>query len=205
MADLRPVAPLRPPWLLALGWTAMIAALAVVFMVWPGSGAIGRSVRPLGDMWLAELGSILTMFTAAWAAFQTGVPGSDRRWAYLPLPSLALWIGASGAGCLRGWLLSPAVAPSAVDEVDCLTFIVAVALPVSLLLFLMLRRAMPLRPELTAILGGLASAAAAATLLSLFHPADAALSDLAVHAGAVLAIVIAAQRFGGRYLAGRTA
>jgi hypothetical protein len=51
------------------------------------------------------------------------------------------------------------------------------------------------------LIAGLASAAAAATLLNFFHPFDAAATDLAVHIFAV-AIVIAANRtFSGRLLA----
>ena len=58
-------------------------------------------------------------------------------------------------------------------------FIVFVSVPLAVALVLMLRRACPLRPGLTATLGGLASAAAAATLLNLFHPFDVAATDLA--------------------------
>ena len=42
-----------------------------------------------------------------------------------------------------------------------------------------------MRPNLTAIIGGLACASAAATLLNFIHPYDAAATDLAVHAVAV--------------------
>jgi hypothetical protein len=47
---------------------------------------------------------------------------------------------------------------------------------------------------------GLASAAAAATLLNFFHPFDAAATDLAVHAVAVVIVVAAARALGGRTL-----
>jgi hypothetical protein len=47
-------------------------------------------------------------------------------------------------------------------------------------------------------MAGLASAAAAATLLNFFHPCDAALADLAVHAVAVLIVVAAAREVGRR-------
>jgi hypothetical protein len=67
-------------------------------------------------------------------------------------------------------------------------------------LVIMLRRACSLAPSLTAAIAGLASAAAAATLLNFFHPFDAALSDLAVHAVAVVIVVAAVRGFGGRTL-----
>jgi hypothetical protein len=81
---------------------------------------------------------------------------------------------------------------------DCLIFIVSLSVPLSVLLFLMLRRACPLQPGLTAAVGGLAVAAAAATLLNLFHPYDAAATDLTVHAAAVALVVVANRALGGR-------
>jgi hypothetical protein len=56
----------------------------------------------------------------------------------------------------------------------CLIFILGLSLPLSLLLIVMLRRGFSLRPNLTAIIGGLACASAAATLLNFIHPYDAA-------------------------------
>jgi hypothetical protein len=47
-------------------------------------------------------------------------------------------------------------------------------------------------------MAGLASAAAAATLLNFFHPFDAAFADLAVHSVAVLIVVAAARAVGRR-------
>jgi hypothetical protein len=65
---------------------------------------------------------------------------------------------------------------------------------------LMLRRGYSLAPSLTAAMAGLAAAAAAATLLNLFHPFDAAAADLLVHAIAVLLVVAAARTIGSRTL-----
>jgi hypothetical protein len=64
----------------------------------------------------------------------------------------------------------------------------------------MLRRAYSLEPPLTAAMAGLASAAAAATLLNFFHPFDAAAADLAFHSVAVLIVVGAAREVGSRAL-----
>ena len=80
----------------------------------------------------------------------------------------------------------------------CLVFIIGVSLPLSALLLAMLRRACPLRPGLTAVLGGLAAAAAAATLLNLSHPYDAAATDLTLHALAVGIVVLANRAIGAR-------
>jgi hypothetical protein len=58
-----------------------------------------------------------------------------------------------------------------------------------------------LQPGLTALIAGLASAAAAATLLNFFHPFDATASDLGIHAAAVAFVVIANRLLGARSLA----
>ena len=56
-------------------------------------------------------------------------------------------------------------------------------------MLLMLRRACPLRPHLTALVSGVAVAAASATLLNFFHPYDASAADLMVHLVAVLLVI----------------
>jgi hypothetical protein len=84
-------------------------------------------------------------------------------------------------------------------------FIVGVSLPLSLLLIVMLRRGFSLRPNLTAIIGGLACASAAATLLNFIHPYDAAATDLAVHALAILIVILANTILGGRILMSKSA
>ena len=78
----------------------------------------------------------------------------------------------------------------------CLVFILGLSLPLSLILIIMLRRGFSLRPNLTAIIGGLACASAAATLLNFIHPYDAAATDLAVHALAVAIVILANTLFG---------
>jgi hypothetical protein len=54
-------------------------------------------------------------------------------------------------------------------------------------------RACPLRPGLTASLGGVASAAASVALLAMIHPFDATADDLVMHGAGVLAIVVATR------------
>ncbi len=196
-ADLRSVRPLAPPWQRALLWSGAVVVLACLVVglahPWQTRGAAPHLVALV----TTSLAPALTAFAAAWAAFETGVPGSSRGWALLPLPPLVLWIGASGVGCLLAWLAPGGVAPGGPPPGECLTFILVVSLPLSGMLLFMLSRALSLQPGLTAGLAGLAAAAASATILGLFHPADTALLDLVVHAGAVLA-VIAASRFAGR-------
>jgi hypothetical protein len=199
-ADLEPVRPLQAPGLRAFIWLAVGVVAGFGLSAIADRPAIAARLEAAPDMWVAAAGSALTMVLAAIAAFQLSLPDRNQRWALLPLPAALLWIGASGAGCLRTWLL-PGVHPAAIDDSkDCLMFILAVSAPLSVLLIAMLRRAYPLRPGLAAAIAGLASAAAAATLLNLFHPYDASATDLTVHVAAVGLVIIANRAYGGRLL-----
>jgi hypothetical protein len=109
-------------------------------------------------------------------------------------------VGASGLGCLRTAILPGPHAAATGDGRDCLVFIVALSAPLAAVMVVMLRRAYPLAPALTAAMAGLAAAAASATLLNFFHPFDAAATDLSVHAAAVALVVIAARALGARAL-----
>ncbi len=197
---------LPPPALRALGWVAVVVALGFGLAQIGDLAAMRARLLAAPDLWLAASGSASTAMLSVLAAFETSVPGRSRWWSLLPAPGVLLWLGASGAGCVRAWTMPGAWAvpgahdPTLVDERMCLVFIVCVSLPLSLLLGVMLRRAHPLRPGLTAGLGGLAAAGAAATLLNLFHPYDAALSDLLVHLCAVALVVAANRLLGGRPL-----
>ncbi len=200
--ELRPVRRLASPWRRAalwLGASLWLACVVGLFADWPSFMA---RLMHTPDMALAFAGGLATAVLAAVAAFVTSVPGRSAWWAALPLPPLALWVGASSAGCLR---LGPAPFTKAEPHMHsmlCIYFIVLVALPLATLLMLQLRRACPLRPGLTAALGGLASAGAAATLLALVHPFDATFEDLGAHLVAVILVVGATEFFGGTRLAG---
>jgi len=199
-ADLRPVRRVPPPAPRALCWLALVAAVAAALATFADVAAMWHRLAASPDMWLAVLGSIATAATAAFAAFELSLPDRSRAWALLPLPAAALWAGASGLGCMRAYVL-PGTHVAAIGETrDCLLFIIGLSVPLSVALILMLRRAYSLAPPLTAAMAGLASAAAAATLLNFFHPFDAAATDLAVHAVAVVIVVAAARALGGRTL-----
>lgn len=189
VADLRPVRRLRPPYLRALAWIGAVAALGAALGEVADVGAVVRRLSSAADMWLAVSGSTATAALAAFAAFELCLPDRSRLWALLPLPGLALWIGASGLGCARSWLIAGTHEASWAETRMCLAFIIGLSAPLSLLILAMLRRAYTLTPTLTGAVSGLAAASAAATLLNLFHPYDAALDDLLVHAAAVLAVV----------------
>jgi hypothetical protein len=127
------------------------------------------------DMWLAVFGSIATKTTSAIAAFELSLPDRSCAWALIPLPAAALWVEASGLGCMRAYVLPDTHVATIGETRDCLMFIIVLSVPLAVALVIMLRRACSLAPSLTATMAGLASAAAA-TLLNFFHPFDAALS-----------------------------
>lgn len=198
-ASLEPVRPLAPPSHRALGWTASALAFGCALLPFADMTAVAARLS-VPDLCAAAIGAALTALFAALAAFQTSVPGRSAAWALLPLPPLALWLAASGLGCLRAWVAPGADLPDAREASGCFVFLMAVSLPLSALLVVMLRRACPLRPTLTAALGGLAVAAAAASLLVPFHPHDATATDLAMHAAAVALVIGLNGLAGGRLL-----
>jgi hypothetical protein len=199
-ADLKPVRPLPPPGRRALLWLALVASLAFLLAAISDRTAVAERLAAAPDLWLAASGSAFTMVLAAVSAFQLSLPDRSPLWALLPLPAALLWLGASGAGCLRVWLVPGTHAAVLDDTKDCLAFILALSVPLSALLLVMLRRGHTLRPGLTAALAGFASAAAAATLLVFFHPYDASATDVVVHVAAVALVIIANRALGGRML-----
>jgi hypothetical protein len=200
VADLAPVEPLAPPWARASGWLGLVLAVAVGLAALANLPALQHRLMATPDMWLSVAGSALTAVLAAVAAFQLGLPDRAPTWAVLPLPGLALWIGASGLGCARAWLIPGTHDASLAETKDCMMFIVGLSVPLSVVMVAMLRRGYSLYPSLTGALAGLAVAAAAATLLVFFHPFDAAVTDLAVHALAVGLVVLANRLLGGAIL-----
>lgn len=198
--NLQPVRPLWSPLGRALIWFALVAVIAAALAMFANLPAMWHRLAATPDMWLAVIGSASTAAAAALAAFELSMPDRSRAWALLPLPAFALWLGASGLGCLRAYVLPGTHVATMGEARDCLVFIVGLSLPLSAVLIVMLRRAYSLAPTLTATMAGLASAAAAATLLNFFHPYDAAATDLTVHLAAVVVVVVALRIVGSRAL-----
>jgi hypothetical protein len=201
-SQLRPVRRLAGPWRRAGLWLLASFWGGLILCQFADLDALRHRLMAAPDMWIAFVAAAVTAVLAAVAAFATSVPGRSAWWAALPLPALAVWVGASTAGCLRTAPLPYTVAEPVMHSMSCIYMIVLIAVPLSMLLMVQLIRACPLRPGLTAALGGLASAGAAATLLALIHPFDANAVDLLAHAVAVVMVVGANRLFGSRLVAG---
>lgn len=198
--ELVPVRRLLPPGLRTVGWLLVVGVIAAGLLMHYGASPMLLRFAGTPDLAWAGLGAVLTAISAAWAAFVLSVPGRRAAWAWLPLPGALLWIGASGLGCLRH-LLAPGTSVAALHQsADCLVFIISFSIPLSALMIVLLRRACPLRPVLTAVLVGLASAAASASLLEICHAYDSAATDLLTHALAVAVVIAANAAMGGRLL-----
>ena len=115
----------------------------------------------------------------------------------LPLPPLAVWLGASGYGCYRNWFAyGPDGSLALGRSWDCFTFIVMTSIPIAAALFFALRRARPLNAIPVMAIGALGVAGLAAAALQFFHPFDVTVTDLALHAAAVILVVAAATLIG---------
>lgn len=196
-----PVRRLRPPVIRAALWLAGLVAVAATFYVGLGgnAGLMGTRAYVLP----AFLSAVATAVVAAVAAFQLSLPDRSDRWLLLPLPTFLLWVAFSGLGCLADLGVEGTWGASFVEMRECLLVILGSAVPLSLLMVLMLRRARPERFGRVALVGGIASAAAAGGVLMLVHPHTSTLLDLLVH-GVCIAIVIGINAIVGGRLLGRT-
>jgi hypothetical protein len=204
VADLHPVRKLARPLFRALAWGGAVLLLGALVMPFVDMHAVATRLMSEPDLWVAAVAEALTALFAAIAAFELSLPDRSPRWGLLPVPALALWIGASGLGCLRSFVVPGLHDASVAESMNCIVFIVGFSFPLSALMVFMLRRGFSLRPSLTGAMAGLAAAAAAALLLNLNHPFDASVSDLSIHGLAIGMVILANRLTGGRLLASKT-
>ncbi|MGH8260424.1 MAG: NrsF family protein [Steroidobacteraceae bacterium] len=187
--DLQPVRRLRAPAVRALVWLLGVAVVAGVAIARFANPAVITGRLAVPQVAVQCLAIAVTGVAAIFAAFQLSVPGRSRHWVWLPVPSLAVWLAASGLGCLRyGWSLG---GPGGIigESSHCFAFIAAVSVPLAGGLFWMLSRARPIAPLPVALLGTLGVAAIAAFLLQFFHPFDVTAIDLGLHLAAVALVM----------------
>jgi hypothetical protein len=199
---LEPVQCLRPPLLRALGWITFATSLIGVFVLLrePRQDLGSQLTDPAYLIQVA--GAWLTGAAATLAAFHVSLPDRPRTWLFLPPPFVALWLSGFAIGCLGHWIGVASGAPIVPDSVRCLETIIMASLPLSLVLWFMLRRAKPLRPSGTAWMGGLAVAAFADTAHLLIHVVEASLLVLVINLVPATIIVLIGGLVGRYRLAG---
>jgi hypothetical protein len=137
------------------------------------------------------ISAVLTGVLALVAAFHLSMPDRSPRWAWLPIPTLVTWVGATSFDCARMAVERGIGALFLSIGWPCFIFITVVSLPLGIALLLMLRRGAPIEPVRVAMLGGLGVSALAAAALHAFHPLHSGLGDIGMHVVAILGIVAA--------------
>ena len=197
VSGVTPVRRLRPPLVRAMFWltlaTAVIAAVALVHGLRPDLAQ--RLRQP--EFWIGTGAALLTGAFAALAAFITSLPDRSRLWLLLPLPAAGVWISTIGYGCLAHWV---ALDPNGIgtgEVLSCIATLVLVSLPLSIIMFWMVRHVAKLRPKGPILSAGIAVAALTAAALSLIHRFDASIMILMWNFGTA-ALIIAIDAVIGR-------
>ena len=199
-----PVRPLANPWrraglwlMLALPYLAM-----VVLLMAPRSDLFEKLRDP--RFLLEESATLITAVLAAAAAFSATVPGRSRIIFLLPVPSLLVWLGSLGQGCVEAWLQFGAEGLKLQQDWACLPAIAITGGVPAIVIVAMLRRGAPLLPHVTIGLAALAAAALGNFGLRLFHPQDASLMVLVWQFGTVALYAALATMLGGCLLSWKT-
>jgi hypothetical protein len=187
--DLAPVRRLRPPLVRAGLWLALALGLLLLL-------ALGQGVRPdlavrLGDRDYVGCvgGALLTGIAAAIGAFMLSLPDRSRWWGLLPLPAVGLWFANIGYECLTNWVVLDPSGMTWGETARCFATLVLAGLPLSLVMYLMLRYSAAFRPTGVALTGSLAIAGLTAAALSLFHVLDASLLVIMWNIGTAVVFV----------------
>lgn len=188
--ELAPVRVLRTPALRALGWLTAVGVISAAAILRFSPLDIILPRLAIARVAIECVATALTAATAILAAFELSIPDRSPRWAWLPLPSFLVWLGASGLGCLRNGIRLHDSADYLGESPHCFTFITAVSVPLAIALFWMLRRARPINALAVAALGTLGVAATAAFVLQFFHPFDVTVIDLGLHLAAIGLVIL---------------
>jgi hypothetical protein len=189
VADARPVRPLRPPFWRALGWTVAASVIVGLLAWWHGP-------RPDLPQRLTEPGfalgmgaALVTGLAGAVAALTASLPDRSRFWALLPIPPAVVWISTVTWGCLSHWVAFGDRAPNYELLASCVIILLATSVPLSGLLFWMLRSTV-VRVRQTILATGIAAGGMTAVALNLLHAYDASVMILAWHLGTAALVML---------------
>lgn len=196
-ANATPVRRLRPPLARATFWLSVAAVILVLLAVSHGARPDLAQRLQQPTFVVSILASLLTGILAAIASFLVSLPDRSRGWLLLPLPALIVWLSTIGYGCLTDWVDIDAGSLRMGEAARCFATLVLTSVPLSLLMFVMLRHAAPLRPLPVALAGSLAVAGMTASALSLFHAFDATVMILMWNLGSA-ALLVGLGTFLGR-------
>jgi hypothetical protein len=197
-ANVTPVRRLRPPLARATFWLSVAAVILVLLAVSHGARP-DLAQRLQQPTFVVGIGaSLVTGILAAIASFLVSLPDRSRGWLLLPLPALLVWVSTIGYGCLTDWVDVTAGSVRLGEAARCFATLVLTSVPLSLLMFVMLRHAAPLRPMPVALTGSLAVAAMTASALSLFHEFDATIMILMWNLGSAAMLVGLGALLGGK-------
>lgn len=200
VAKAGPVKRLRPLrrallWLAIAG--VMLTALALIHGPRPD-----LSLQLREPVFVVGLGaSIATAILSAIACFFVSLPDRSRAWMLLPAPTFILWVSTVSYGCMTYWIAPVPADGNIASEARCLALLVMIFVPLSLVLLLMVRHAVNVRPRAATTMGSLAVAGVAATALAVFHEHDAAALVLFWNFGTLALVVGLGSLFGNRALA----
>jgi hypothetical protein len=185
--QLRPVSALRHPVWRAMTWLAVAAGILALL-------AIEHGVRPdladqlhSGAFQTRLCASLATGVLATIGCMMASLPDRSRLWLLLPVPALGVWLSGVGYGCLTGWVSVDVAHPEPGESMRCFATLLLVSLPLTGIMFLMLRHAARLRPSGITLGAGLAVGAIAASAMTLLHRIDASLMVLTWNLGAAVA------------------
>lgn len=184
-----PIKRLRSPWARTGTWLALAIGLIGVLALLHGPRPDLAVRLHQSEFRVSVAASLLTGVLAALAALMATLPDRSRWWLLLPVPAAGLWMSSIGYGCLTDWVRLDMTGLHWGEAISCFVTLLVSSVPLSALMFWMMRHAARLRPRGPIICAGVAVAALTATALSVLHQFDASVMILMWNFGAVIAVI----------------
>jgi hypothetical protein len=192
-----PVRRLRSPLMRAGLWLAFAMVVLAVFAVCHGLDADLAAHLGQPDFTVGIGAALATGILAAVAAFELSLPDRPRWLLLLPVPTLAVWIGATGYGCLTDWIAIRGDGMEVGESLRCFAIMLLASVPLAIALALMLHYAALLRSGGVAFMGGLAIASITSVAHALLHGEQATAMILAWNLGAAALITASTSLVSG--------